>query len=167
MPRITLRDLAVTAGCGGFCLTLYLPDVRHAGYYVALAIFVGGLLLGLRAVGAVFAIMVALGIGWVVYATIHPVPDVDGDARGYAILAVTILPAMLSVPAVAGAGVRWLFLKHRGTGSPLRLPRIESPAGWILVAIVAAGGMFVFGYWSLLVLLAAVLIAGTGRTRPY
>lgn len=164
MPRITRRDLLVTAMCGAWSLAVYFANVRHAGYYIAAAIFVGGLLIGVRAVAAVFVVAALLGAGWFVYATVHHVADPDGDARAYAFLFATILPALASVPAVAGAGVRWAFLARSGRGPALRPPRIESPVALAFVVLLGLAGLFVWGYYALL---AAALVAVVLSVRPH
>jgi hypothetical protein len=161
MPRITLRDVLVTGGATAFAAALLAADVRHAGWYIAVAIFLAGLALGVRAVAAVFAVAVAFAIGWVIWGTIHPIDDPDGDGRAYAALFATLFPAMASVPALAGAVVRWVYLRQRGEAPALRLPSVQSPAAMFLVLFVAIAGMLVWGFWVAVAAVAFVLVAAT------
>jgi hypothetical protein len=108
----------------------------------------------------VFTVSVLFAIGWVVWGTVHPIPDPDGDGRAYSILFVTIFPALVSAPALAGAAVRWLVLERRGHAPALRVPRVESAAGRALVAIVVLGTLLMLGpFWALALGLLYVLAA--------
>lgn len=111
MRRTTSMQLAGTAGCIALALVPWLSGVRHAGYYVAVAAFLGGMILGLRAVLVVFALAFIVAAVMYISATVSP-PSGE-DQRALVLLYITLVPAGVSLPVFVGVAVRWL-LGRRG-----------------------------------------------------
>jgi hypothetical protein len=79
-----------------------LTDTRHEGYYAVAACLLGGILLGIRAIGVVFSVVTVVGLADLA----------SGHSSALAFVPVACLT--LSVPVSVGALIRGLAHRPRG-----------------------------------------------------
>lgn len=91
----------------------WLP--ARMGYVVAGLSLLGGLVFGLKAIWLPFAGIAAFGLTAFVAATVSPAQG--EDQRALVVLFVTVLPALYMLPALVGAGVRWLLRRRSGSAA--------------------------------------------------
>jgi hypothetical protein len=157
----TLSNLLKAAACTALALLPWWMNVRHAGFYVVAAAILGGALLGARRALILLVVMgVVLGVAFFVADTINPPPG--EDQRAMALLYVIGVPLTLSLPALAGAGIRWLRGRDQGPPiGPIMRKAAVVPIGIFLFALA----LMEVGMAEALILLAAGVVLLALRPR--